>query len=148
MLSSFNFVFPQWLCFLKNYLPLKVFFNQMSSSMKIIFNQWPSSITGFLPSKVIQSKVSWIKGDLHHRSSSIKVIFHQMWSLPSKKAFHQRFPSEVIFPQRSSSIKGHLPLKLRRKGGGIVSSLIAKTACIYYFFYNPRGSRWSLPQPS
>ena len=41
-----------------------------------------------------------------------------------------RLPSKVVFRQRSSTFKGHLPFKVK-KGRGIVYSLIAKTGYLH-----------------
>ena len=87
---------------------------------KVVFRQRLPSVKGCLPSSV--------KGVFCQRLSSSNVVFRQMSSsikcrplgrFPSKVVFHQRsssvkgcLPSKVVFHQKSSSIKGRLPSKV------------------------------------
>ena len=116
-------------------LPSKVVFRKRSSSIngclpsKVVFHQMSSSNKGCLPSKVV-----------FHRSSSISD------PLPSKVVFlflvififvQRCVPSinvQVVFCQKSSSVKGHLQSKvvICQRSSSVKSCLPSKVVFLFW----------------
>ena len=130
---------PERSSFIIGHLPSKTVFHQRLFPLKVVFDQRSSSIKSCLwpclDIVIFMSKVrlSWVELWLswgHQRTSFIygylpsMFVFHQSLSsingcLPSKVVFHHMsssikgcFPSKVVFPHSLSSVNGCVPSKV------------------------------------
>ena len=107
--SSIKVVFPLRSSTLKGRLPSVVFFHQRSSS--ISFQQGSSSVKVVFKKRIRHQRLRRPQKYRRPRKDGPKPL---LWrNLPSKVVIHKgHLPTEVIFHQRSSSIKGCLPAKV------------------------------------